>query len=98
MDFRTTKRFHVAARMEVVGTNNYDKWLTCIRDERDDLQTAFPLFFGRGYGQTISSVIFRDSIARTSICLDETCICQKPYRILKKIEVQQEIKAESFLI
>ena len=42
MDFRTTERFHVAAQDgSVVGSNNYDKWLTCIRDERDDLQTGF---------------------------------------------------------
>lgn len=103
MDFRTTKRFHVAAQDGgVVGTNNYDKWLTCIRDERDDLQTGF---------SSMAFSLGEDTDKRFHFQRFSGIPLQKPQSVLMKpvfakshIEfhkknrgVQQEIKVESLL-
>ena len=50
-DFRTKQRFHVAAQEgTIVDTMNYDKWLTCFRDGRDESDTGFrSLAFAHGF-------------------------------------------------
>ena len=103
MDFRTTERFHVAAQDgSVVGTNNYDKWLTCIRDERDDLQTGFAsMAFSLGE-DTDKRFHFQRFSGKP--LEQQQSVLMKPVKAKTHIEfhkinrgVQQNIKVESLL-
>lgn len=49
-DFRTTQRFHVAGQEgSVIDSMAYDKWLTCVKDYRDEANTGYrSLAFAQG--------------------------------------------------
>ena len=51
MDFRTKQRYHVAAQDGTVMSNMaYDRWLTCLRDARDQANTGYEsLVFSHGF-------------------------------------------------
>ena len=49
-DFRTTQRFYVAGQEGgVIDSMSYDKWLTCVKDARDEFNTGYrSLAFAQG--------------------------------------------------
>lgn len=41
MDFRTADRFHIAGQEGGVAAMDYDRWMTCFRDGRDESNSGF---------------------------------------------------------
>ena len=83
-EWRTTDRYHVAAQGSAVSSMNYDKWMSCYRDGRDEAGLGYRAI-AFAHGQDLDK---RQHFQRFSglpfMAVDETSVVRPSFRMQPK--------------